>query len=441
MGAKVLKGMSLAAVLALAASRAGATVYYVRATAPFGGDGLSWATAFRFLPHALAVAGPGDEIRVGAGTYKPGTARADAFLLDGEILRGGIPPGGGPPLFVDPVANPTILSGDIGVAGDRADNSYHVVWSLGGSLNGFIISDGNADGSGAADSGDGGGVHVRGSTTIERCRIFYNRALAGGGVHFLATQDGTELVMTECTVLDNEAESGGGGMVEGGDDYLGGLRINRCSFLGNTADSDGGGVSALMDLIILNTVFAGNEAGSAGGGLYAIAFGDSDLGTVSNCTFANNYSDYFEGSGGAYLVNVALTNSILWGNAALGGELLYQQVMLHIATAEYCDTQGGTYSGDGNISVDPVFIEDLGADGLAGTLDDNLRLQLWSTCRDAGTNIHAAIPHDRDHRPRIQWSRPLGGSLTVDMGAYEHSTPILGGPGIDLGRLDPGIAR
>jgi hypothetical protein len=50
---------------------AGATVLYVDDDAPLGGDGTSWATAFRYLHDAVAAAEDRDELRVAGGVYRP----------------------------------------------------------------------------------------------------------------------------------------------------------------------------------------------------------------------------------------------------------------------------------------------------------------------------------------------------------------------------------
>ena len=54
----------------------GGTIIYVDDDAPAGGDGQTWATAFRFLQDALNAATtqvtPGVEIRIAGGTYVPG---------------------------------------------------------------------------------------------------------------------------------------------------------------------------------------------------------------------------------------------------------------------------------------------------------------------------------------------------------------------------------
>ena len=66
----------LAANLAAAcfAAGPGGSVRYVDDSAPAGGDGLAWATAYRFLHDALVEADSArtiDELRVAQGTYRP----------------------------------------------------------------------------------------------------------------------------------------------------------------------------------------------------------------------------------------------------------------------------------------------------------------------------------------------------------------------------------
>jgi len=100
---------------------------FVDASAPSGGNGSSWATAFTDLQSALALAaaapaGTGGEVSVAAGLYRPdqgpgqtaGNADAQFTLSRGFTVRGGY---GGNAAFVpdsvDPTLYPTILSGDL----------------------------------------------------------------------------------------------------------------------------------------------------------------------------------------------------------------------------------------------------------------------------------------------------------------------------------------
>ena len=150
------------------------------------GDGSSWADAYKYLQDGLAAATSGDEIWVAEGIYTPDASSADPGgsgdrdatfgLINGVGIYGGFPAGGGVWEDRDPNAYQTILSGDLN--GDdvdftnNGDNSYHVVRATGTDatavLDGFIITAGNADGSGI--DGDGGGMYnYQSSPTVTHC--------------------------------------------------------------------------------------------------------------------------------------------------------------------------------------------------------------------------------------------------------------------------------
>ena len=132
-------------------AKAGSTIY-VDSTAEGDQDGSSWEDAFMDLQDALAIAEDGDEVWVAAGVYTPGENRALSFQIgSGVKVYGGFPVGGSEFSSRDHQLNQTILSGDIGTPINTADNSFHVVSMIGTSdttiLDGFTITDGNANGS------------------------------------------------------------------------------------------------------------------------------------------------------------------------------------------------------------------------------------------------------------------------------------------------------
>jgi hypothetical protein len=83
----------------------------------------------------------------------------------------------------------------------------------------------------------------------------------------------------------------------------------------------------------------------------------------------------------------------------------------------YCCVQNwtGTLGGRGNIGTDPLFVDAKGADGVAGTADDDLQLRAGSPCVDTGSNtaLPADLTTDLNGKSRI-----VNG--VVDMGAYER---------------------
>jgi hypothetical protein len=111
---------------------------FVDAGAGGANTGEDWTNAFTELRAALAVAAITanniEEIRVAAGSYTPlpGDRSSSFMLADGVRLQGGFPQGGGEAAERDPIANPTMLSGDLNGddflgTGFNTENSYHVL--------------------------------------------------------------------------------------------------------------------------------------------------------------------------------------------------------------------------------------------------------------------------------------------------------------------------
>lgn len=277
--------MTCAAALACATS-AHAGVAYVDDSAPPGGNGASWGTAYRYLSDALAAAAiPANnitEVRIGQGTYVTdqsnanptgtGLSTASFLLVSGIPVRGGYAGfGSATPDVRDPLAQPTVLTADIGVVGVIADNSYNVLrgsaTTTNITLDGLVIRDGNAD-----DNGPGGGD----------MKVF------GGGVHL----PNGALTLINCVVESNRSTNAGGGI------YVGGaLSATGGRFSGNVTTVGTGGAISVPGSGAVNLVgveFDGNSAKGVGGGVAAFARPI----VVSGCTFSDNVST---GPGGYYV--------------------------------------------------------------------------------------------------------------------------------------------
>lgn len=487
---------------------------YVDSTAGLGGNGKTWATAYRYLQDALAQAQSTNvHIWVAEGTYKPdqdedgnvtpGDQQAAFELISGVEIYGGFPSGEGALDQRDPNYYETILSGDLTGNDDgfanNDENSYHVVTGSGvdntAVIDGFTITAGNANGDDSYSHG-GGMYNSTGSPTVTDCTFTFNSANANGGG--LYNYNSSNPVISNCTFSDNYAGSLGGGMynylssnpsvtnctfTDNSAYFYGGGMMNdistpmltRCRFSGNRAESQGGGIFNYNGSPILtNCTFNGNCAtGSfgSGGGLLNYSYSSP---IITNCAFSGNRADFggaiyndqyshpdiadssFSGNvadydgGGIYnsISNPMLANCIFWGNNDSEGSDESAQIHTVSGTpvVTYSCIQGmDTFSGNGNIDDDPLFVRDpnAGADGWGvGDNDDfgDLHLALpFSPCVDTGSNasvppdaadldgddnIGEQTPWDLDDGKRIVDGNGDSTS-TVDMGAYEFAKAFI----------------
>ena len=369
----------------------GACVWHVDADAWGANTGRNWFDAFNHLQDALAVAAPGDKIKVAGGTYKPdqgggqtpGDQAATFNLIDEVVIEGAYGGfGEADPDARDTEAYETILSGDLqGNDGpnftNNADNSLHVVRAVisggGAVLDGFTVTAGNAVGSNP--TGQGGGIYIAtGSPILVKCTFIRNKAMRGGGA-------------------SNSNYSA--------DDPS----FISCKFIGNSAGVGGGMESQGGEPSLTNCVFSGNTSTGAGGGLNNIGFSEA---TMTNCTLSGNSA---VNGGGIYnshaTASVEVLNCILSSNSDNGGS--DESAQIHIAmgtvSVDYTCVKGlsGGLGGTGNIGDDPLFVDADGADNVVGTEDDDVHLLEGSPCIDTG---HPAVQYE-----------DIDGSRN-DMGAY-----------------------
>ena len=297
-------------------------------------NGITWADAFTDLQAALAVAAPGDEIWVAAGTYTPtsGADRGVSFDLKSDVqLYGGFAGCETSREQRDWIVLESTLSADIGLLGDSSDNSHHVVCGADVTnvvVDGFTITGGNANGSccdrwpafwggglvlqnsgpvtvanvtfaqNAADSSGGGMRDYLSSTTLTNVTFRENRSAMGGGLY------SSNSALTNVTFVRNSAESSGGGMAGEG-------TLTNVSFVQNSARNGGG--AWLSDSALTNVVFLENSGGQ-GGGLY----GQLGTLTLTNSVFYQNSG----GLGGGFhngMGQPTLTNVIFFQNSAHAG--------------------------------------------------------------------------------------------------------------------------
>ena len=328
-------------------------VYYVDSAkagiSGYVGDGLSWETAFAELGSALAVAtsdcGLADTIHVAQGTYYPTTDnnRDTSFYIadKGFIMLGGYPTGGG---TRDWTANPTILSGDIGLAGDSTDNVYHVVHTVRVSekfiMDGFTISGGNADGStnknrfGGGWYNDGTDNSTASAPTIANCLIKGNYAHTGGGLHNHGLQGNATATLNNTTITDNKAFYGGG-IYNSGHHGNSGVTLTDCVISNNTAYQGGGihnyAVYGTVASTLTDCTIRDNVSDDNGGGMHNTNYDGTSRHTLTGCIISNNTSGLFGGGmvnsaavSGVY--DLQMTDCTLDSNVAVAGGALYNNV-------------------------------------------------------------------------------------------------------------------
>lgn len=396
------------------------SVWYVDQYNTNPGNGTTWDSAFADVQNAMDVSSSGDQIWIAQGWYVPSdtngtndSREASYRLIAGVEIYGGFY---GNETNIDqrqPDVHKVIFSGDLngddGEGGDTSDNAYHVVTAealVGNSpiLDGVYIRSGNA--SGPSHHVFGGGLivynYATGSTAypeVRQCHFVSNEAVYGGGVATPYGPDGSacSVILTHCIFANNHASIGGGAIFTLGTGFV---DVDNTLIVQNVAEQQGGAIfSGDSSLHLVNTTITQNRAGFVGG-IY-ISLGDNEV----------------------------ASNTIIWDNSDSAGN--NAQVYVHNGTwtsnynciQNYDSSQGGI----GNIDLNPRFIQEVGADGVPGTGDENFGLLQHSPCIDAGDNTVVATLYDLAGIDRMlddeyvddTGNNPQGGPI-VDMGAYEH---------------------
>ncbi len=442
---------------------------YVDANAPSGGDGLSWATAYYNLQSALLIAGDGDEIWVREGTYTIiGNEDASFEIPSGVAVYGG---------FIGTETNRNARDWEANITtldGQNTANSivYFENSSSSTLLDGFLIKDGDADGTGQrGESGagiymdivnpgnicdpqiknctikdntsvkGGAGIYIDGSwigiaaPTFENCTFDNNSADADGGAIY---QNGiwggaVNAIYTNCTFKNNQSTGSGAGLFSHGGHGDVSSTFTKCNFESNAAAGNGGAMYSLgtsggkANHTIINCRFYKNT-GFAAGGIYnngGNSNGDASP-EIINCTFYANEAVGNGGTGGAIYnngsnggqSNTTITNCIIWDNIAPYGTHVIKNVEC-TPTISYCLTDAddcnelnnGTGS---NINCGPGLIYEAGNDpGFVDAVNGDLRITDLSNAKDVGDNSSNNELDDLDES-----ARKIG---VIDMGAYENS--------------------
>lgn len=406
-------------------------ILYVKKNVSGGtGNGSSWANAIPELADALKWAREqyiadnnwltGDSLRIfiAEGTYKPlydadnsrfqnDGGRDNAFVaIDRVYLYGGFPATGTPGMNErNWKTYPTVLSGDIGIPNDYADNVFHVLITISlqnTRIDGLIITGGMAN-----------APSLQTRTAIKNTNIGYSRNSGGGLFSF---GDGNTLKVTNVEISGNRADYAAGGDIRS--------------------------VGSLSNIIVRN-----NTANEWGGGFYFPAMGLTASYTLTNALFTGNTAKY----GGAIVSDInslTLVNNTIVNNAAsLGGHGIYHRssspgTQLMLANSIVWNSQPNTvpimasltgtpfaisYSivqtdtvptGTGNFNSDPLFTDLAGGDFTLSDASPAINggsSQIWNSAN--GTDVA-----DLAGNPRIAGN-------AIDMGVFESQTvlPVLFG--------------
>ncbi len=237
----------------------GGDIIYVSSHATGYNNGTSWANAYNTLQEALARAanGCGDEIRVAAGTYIPGTLSTDKFTIPADVeIYGGFTGTETTLSERKPARNKTYLSGNITCSTIINLNNS----TTGVVIDGFILTSAYGN---AVTCGTGTEL------TISNCRITNN---TGNGISFSTNSD---LIVDHSIICDN----------------------------------NGSGISGYADILSATNCWI-HLNGGTGINLSACSTGSE----VRNCTIVYNTGKAIDGTTN----NLDVTNGILWDNNSSG---------------------------------------------------------------------------------------------------------------------------
>ncbi|MEL6193399.1 MAG: choice-of-anchor Q domain-containing protein [Bacteroidota bacterium] len=376
---------------------------YVNASATGANNGQSWEDAYVSLQTALQMASSCPRVKniwVAAGTYLPSETDdpTESFQMrDGLQIYGGFAGTEDKLNQRDWEANLTILSGAIG-SSSFTDNSWHIVEARDIEdyfiLDGFIIRDGYADGSGAERHGAGFQMVDVAKAEIANCSFINNQALRGNGGAI--DMFNTRAEISYSSFYDNTARGDGGAI------YVhktsSSVSIDICKFQRNiSTEEEGGAIYADgTRQRMVSSLFIDNEA-EQGGAVYVGNVGVLD---VLNGTFSRNKARTKLGDALRVRGTTSVLNSIFWGNET-DGPISVDGTGLII---NYSLVEGG-YTGINNLNKNPRFVHPAG---------DDFSLLYYSPVINTGLTSGSILAHDLAGNDRIS-------GTAVDMGAYEFS--------------------
>lgn len=324
-----------------------------------------WNTAAANIQDAVDASTNGDLILVTNGVYQTGGRTVNGYTLTNRVVIDKA-------VMVQSVNGPavTVIQGNPLIGANAVRCAYLTNNAI---LIGFTLAFGATLSAGdAAHERSGGGAWCEGTNVLlSTCTLVTNAAnVDAGGVYSGA--------LTNCVLGFNSAAVGYGG----GAKYS---TLNNCRVTNNLSGYGSGVAFGTLN----NCLVAGNEGDGAEGG------------TLNNCTIVGN--------GGLGANGCTLNNCLIYYNGIIQRSIWGDVYQSRITNC--CLSSLGNSFGPNNITNPPAFVN---------LAHGNYQLQIGSPCINAGTNDYAPLGPDLAGNPRI-----AGG--TVDIGAFESDYTNLTG--------------
>jgi hypothetical protein len=387
---------------------------FVKQDAKGANNGKSWKDAYVDLDTAISKTNSG-EIWVAAGTYKPTISLnfsfnpIKSFYISKKIALYGGFKGIETEIYQrDITNNPTVLSGDIGEAGNDLDNTPIVVFISGDDIDSTTILDGFTITKSYYKNGDDyqtGAVLVGNSNPVIRnCTIKDNFGFEGGGISIYSSNP----LIYNNLIINNTAYEGAGIYIEYSVDsaHIIGNKIinNKCT--GGFSHLAGGGIyiGSYSAPFILNNLISQNSAGGYGGGI-AI---ESNYSAILSKNIISNNSSYY--GGGIYVdfTPTFITNCLIANNIADYGGGLYVDYCPMIRSINNTIINNSASSSGDNFNFIAVKSEIINSI-VAGT---------------TATNINYIGIGRKDWFPKIQYSNIEGGNGAIQLSSSDYTDSI-----------------
>lgn len=436
---------------------------YIDASAPLGGDGSSWNSAYQSLHDALNAESFVDdvvEIRVAGGIYRadrvngvdtldpnlsyesPGLVGSFPDVTGLKRIAGGFAGRGAPnPDERDIELYPTVFTGDLlgddtPEFGNYADNTKVMFSPRLTELDGLTIEHGR--------------IAVLVGQLLTDCTV--RRCYASAEGQSLDDEFISPVTLRQARVVGSHFLFNKGETLGGAVRPLGTVAIANSVFIGNHAVQGGAiGADNFGALYLQNSFCAGNVADGPQGGLGGAVFVPTNI-EVVHCTFVGNLS---VGGGGHAAVSsqgpLKMYNSIIDQNYAYNGTGLFADVIgnrdassavLSIIRGnlfrEYNENveTSPNYTGIGlNAEAVPGFADLFGADGEFGTSDDDPSLGAGSDA--IGRSVSIDFPEQVDGFSALRDLADLDGdcdvmeAIPVDFFGNPRAIAVSPGEGLD----------